>query len=109
MDKDISFQLSSKVDVGGCSLQDYLPGVKHAQLVKAFGNPIEIGYADEEKGYDGQEWFFEASNGEVFTVYSRWGEYRIGGRAPLLFDEPRGTADFKDWVLAMINKGKVTA
>jgi hypothetical protein len=36
------------------------------------------GYRDDEKGYDGWE-LHGYFNGEVFNIYERWGQMRIGG------------------------------
>jgi hypothetical protein len=84
-------------ETNGCSLQAYLPGLSAEKLTAALGPGTETTYADPDKGYGGPEWAFRRGD-EVFSVYSRWGEYRVGGRTALLFDEPRGTADFVEWV-----------
>jgi len=50
---------------------------------------------EPEKGYGDYEWLFKASNGQVFTIYTRWGCPRIGG--------VRGevqASDFEAWLLA---------
>jgi hypothetical protein len=95
----IMFKLSNGVNTAGTSLQSYLDGVKAADLKRAFGECSPNGFVEEEKGYDGQEWQFVSPDGQVFNVYSRWGEYRIGAFGPC--------EDFKAWLLDQLAASKV--
>jgi hypothetical protein len=88
-----------EIDTGGTFLVAYLPGVTPELLQAAFGAYEVVGVSDDaaEKGYDGQEWYFTSSRGEVFTVYSRWGEFRIGSR------EGTDVDSFKGWLLGELS------
>jgi hypothetical protein len=52
--------------------------------------------SEEGRGY-GKEWAFAANNGQVFTVYLRYGNPRIGGNAL----GPYTAADFQKWLLSL--------
>lgn len=72
---------------------DYLDGVTREAMVRVFGTPPE-GYWDPDSGYDGEEWYFTGEGGEIFFVYARWGNFRVGGMA-----DP---APFKAWLRARL-------
>ncbi len=56
--------------------------------------PNDFLWGDEDNGY-GKEWVFKADSGQTFTVYMRWDEPRIGGRAGGQYS----ALDFQTWLL----------
>lgn len=81
------------VDVNGTFLAAHLPDkVNRAALLRRFGETPRVGCVDPEKGYDGEEWTFRADTGDVFNVYARWGQYRIGART-------ENVEAFQSWLL----------
>lgn len=85
-------------DINGTSLRGYLDGVTASAMIATFGKYDPDGYVDDEKGYDGMEWQFEASDARVFNVYARYGSFRIGAHGEC--------EDFKAWLLAQIAGGQ---
>lgn len=60
------------------SMQAYLDGVTVKGLLSAFGSRDSAAYWDPEAGYDGDEWSFEAADGQIAKAYARYGSFRIG-------------------------------
>lgn len=64
----------------GGSLQAYVHGANSVKIKAVFGKCDPGGYEDSEKGYDGIEYAFKnVKTGEILRLYSRWGEWRVGG------------------------------
>lgn len=72
-----SFKVNREADVLGTFLVDETH-ITASQMEKVFGPPVRD-CVDFDKGYSGNEWFFESDYG-VFTVYERWGTLHIGAR-----------------------------
>ncbi len=88
----------SKVNTSGTSLQKYLDGITDYDVKRAFGDPNDDGYWDDEKGYDGREYTFTDDAGNIATLYARWGAWRVGAH------EPRVAREFKEYFLGLIGK-----
>lgn len=93
MDK---FKCDSSADVQGTYHLIDLPDVSVDQMKRAFGAPSVEAYIDEEKGYEGDEWYFTHPDGRVYTVYARWGCFRVGGRG-------ESHSDFAQWFRSKLN------
>lgn len=109
MDTTTTFALDRALDTSGTHLLTILEGITEADLAGAFGGGNVFTYIDRDSGYDGPEWSFRASNGDVFNVYARWGTYRIGGRAAGsdFMASPTSAPDFRDWLLFTVQtRGK---
>lgn len=91
-DVQAPFVRNPNADTGGTSLQAYLDQVSAPDMQRAFGKCDPDGYVDAEAGYDGLEWTFEASDGRVFKVYSRFDAFRVGAHQGV------ETADFIAWL-----------
>lgn len=69
------------VDVNFMSLVTEVPGVHMRDLLRVHGAGHMDGYADDEKGYGGDEiGFVHNETGLELYAYSRWGVVRIGCR-----------------------------
>ena len=95
--KDAEYKLALDADTNGVSLCAYLDEVTSGAMHVVFGAG-KPGYEDDEKGYGGAEWTFEAEDGEVFNVYSRFNAFRVGAR-----DEARAS-HFASWLRLQIRK-----
>jgi hypothetical protein len=60
------------------SMQAYLGGVSTEKMLATFGSRDADAYWDPEAGYDGDEWSFEAADGQIAKAYARYGSFRIG-------------------------------
>lgn len=87
--------------LGGTYLVDYLDGVTIKDMTRVFGTP-KLGYYEPEKGYDGNEWNFVSTDGRVFNVYHRWGQFRIGAHSD-------DVADFKEWLLCTLKGAELSS
>lgn len=76
----MNFKHNPKANTNGCSLQRYLPEMATKEMVDIFGPSDANAYWDQEAGYDGYEWKFEADDGSVAYVYARFGSFRVGAR-----------------------------
>lgn len=74
---------------GGTSLLRVVPelGAKKARFTELSGqNPYgPDAYVDEDRGYDGWE-LYGRFKGVRFTLYTRWGNFRVGGEQDLDVD-----------------------
>ena len=61
----------------GC-LQEYVDFLEVSDIIELFGPSDKDGYEDYEKGYDGQEWHFEAEDGQIVNLYPRFSNLRVG-------------------------------
>lgn len=48
-------------------------------MEKVFG-PGDDDLYEPERGYEDPEWYFQASNGDIFGIGWRWGQARLRGR-----------------------------
>jgi hypothetical protein len=71
----MSYKLNQNLGPGGWLIQ-VLPELKKADVVKAFGQGEY--YGEDEKGY-GANYSFEGLGDEHYTLYERYGVYRVGG------------------------------
>lgn len=69
------FKINREADASGTFLVD---SITASQMKKVFGPPV-WDCVEFDRGYSGNEWFFESNYG-VFTVYERWGTLHIGAR-----------------------------
>jgi hypothetical protein len=77
----VNFNLSPHADTNGTFLATHLPPeVRRAVMLARFGDPMH-GVWDTEKGYSGEEWTFVDGTGAVYTVYARWGMFRVGAHS----------------------------
>jgi len=74
-----------------------LPRISTNTLLARFGARDTGTCYEPERGYDGDEFSFRAANGATFTVYARWGDYRIGSAA-----SDDAVALFAEWFRAQI-------
>lgn len=75
----MSFTCSKTASKHGTYLLDDTVDDRILAVCKALWPKHSQMSCEPEKGYD-EEWVFVANrNGQVFTVYSRWGVARIGG------------------------------
>lgn len=86
------FKYNPKADINGTGLIEYLDNVSHSRLKSLYGEGVPFG--ETEKGYDFDYIFSGKVDGQnvVFTLYPRYGEWRIGGRSNV------GVEDFKVWL-----------
>jgi hypothetical protein len=85
-DEPAPFALAPKgTNPDGCALRRYLPTSLHRDvMLKHFGTPDPVGaFYEPENGYDGDEWIFLSAHDSsaCFSVYSRWGLFRMGANA----------------------------
>lgn len=90
----MNYKLNPYAKTAGTFLRDYLPGITRDHMIERFGDPSHNGYYEPEKGYHGFEWFFEDNDGNVFNVYSRWGQFRVGAQHHV------DVTDFLKWINA---------
>lgn len=107
IEKKRTYSLDPSADVDGTYMHLPLVGVTAAELASAFGPGTPDGsLGPGDRG--GPTWRFTDSTGQVYNVYSRWGEYRIGSRDESPHDRvtvPHGshTQAFKTWLLGQID------
>lgn len=73
-------------------LRCHLPQLATDALVAKFGARDTGTCYEPERGYNGDEFSFKAPDGATFTVYARWGDYRIGSAA-----SGEAVARFAEW------------
>lgn len=72
-----------KIDCRGTSLAVYVPTADIKAILQTFPEGRHEGYYEPEKGYYHDEVGFRCvETGEVFKVYARWGQVRIGALDP---------------------------
>lgn len=86
----MSYKLSPDADTSGTSLRKQLIRLRESEVRSRFGNPQQDLSCGE--GY-GPEWIFTDPAGRVFTLYTRWGIFRIGSMQ-------EEVADFALWLEA---------
>lgn len=70
--------VSDMADFNGSYLRRELPALDVRDVRFVFGVAAPTAYYEPERGYDGDEWVFKDANGNVVTVYARWGALRVG-------------------------------
>lgn len=97
-DEPEAFVLAPKGTQSGGCLRRYLStSLTREAVVKVFGKPDADAYWEPERGYDGDEWVFLLGQGDQdvrFTVYSRWGFFRVGANV----DSEDDVDDFIMWL-----------
>ena len=75
----MSFFYAPFEDVAGSWLAGYIEKDTAQKVIDHFA-PTPAAWYDPEKGYDGIEYRFVDEKGNLFSLYARWGQWRLAGR-----------------------------
>ena len=91
----MSFTYSPNAEISGSHLVDYIDADVGSKVAARF-TPC-VCYFDEDKGYDGQEYRFVDAGGQLYNLYTRWGQWRLGGYNL----QPGDVGAFVNWVRSL--------